>query len=158
MRTSKNNPDTHTSDTHSTDTHTPGDQAAGVRALRTVTRLVTGYLVVSVLTLVAAALLRNHHADVNAAVWIRGSIVAISSAVLLGCARASERGSRGAFRRLRILSLVMVLAIAAVVSLPGTFPVWMKLEQALCGLDLIAVSVLTGKGRWAFRSVDPAGC
>ncbi|GAB7183867.1 hypothetical protein ATKI12_3698 [Kitasatospora sp. Ki12] len=134
----------------STDTRTgpgPGPEAAGPlhgdtrRAFRTVRRFVLAYLGLSVLTLVAAFVLRDHHSLVTPAVWVRGTIVVISAAVTLLLTDRAARGSRGAFRRLRIVSAVMLAAIATIIVLPGVFPVWMKVEQGLCGLALLGVAV-----------------
>ncbi len=111
-------------------------------AFRSVKALVGCYAGVSVLALVAIVLLRNHTADVNSAVWTRGTIVVVSALVTFALTLRAERGSRRAYLRLRIISAVMVVAIAVIVSLPGTFPIWMKLEQGLCGLLLIGVVVL----------------
>ena len=36
----------------------------------------------------------------------------------------------------------MVVAIAVIIALPGTFPLWMKIEQGVCGLILIGVAVI----------------
>ncbi|MFI2186985.1 hypothetical protein [Streptomyces sioyaensis] len=111
-------------------------------AFRSTKLLVGCYLALSVLTLVAIYLLRSDAALVNDAVWIRGSIVVASASLMFGCALQSARGSRGAYRRLRIISGVMVAAIAAIIALPGAFPLWMKIEQGVCGLLLIGVLVI----------------
>lgn len=111
-------------------------------AFRGMKILVGGYLGISVATLVAIVLLRNHAAIVNSAVWIRGTIVVASALLTLSFAARAARGSRGAYRRLRIISAVMVLAIATIIALPGTFPVWMKMEQGVCGLLLIGVVIV----------------
>ncbi|MFE9119982.1 hypothetical protein [Streptomyces sp. NPDC007172] len=117
--------------------------------------LVGAYLGISVLTLAVIVLLRGDSADVNSAVWVRGTIVAVSALVTLLCAVRAARGSRSAYRRLRIISAVSVVAIAAVVALPGTFPAWLKAEQAACGLLLVAVvALVNGKH---VRSVFAAG-
>ncbi|MFF4183464.1 hypothetical protein ACFYZ9_09760 [Streptomyces sp. NPDC001691] len=111
-------------------------------AFRATKLLLGGYLGISVLTLVAIVLLRDDSADVNSAVWVRGTIVVVSALVTYGCAVRAARGSRSAYRRLRVISGVMVVAIAAIIALPGAFPVWMKAEQGLCGVLLIAVVAL----------------
>ncbi len=36
----------------------------------------------------------------------------------------------------------MLVAIAVIVALPGAFPVWLRVEQAVCGLLLAGVVVL----------------
>ncbi|MFJ6617765.1 hypothetical protein ACIQOW_09380 [Kitasatospora sp. NPDC091335] len=121
-----------------TDLHHPDTR----RAFRTVRRLVLAYLGLSVVTLVAAIALRDHHAVVNDAVLVRGTIVVASAALTLLLTGRAANGSRAAFRRLRILSAVMIVAITAIVALPGTFPVWMKAEQAVCGLALLGVAAV----------------
>ena len=111
-------------------------------ALRGAKRLVGAYAGVSVLTLAAIVLLRNHPSLVNSAVWIRGCAVVASSLLSFSFAVRAARGSRRALLRLRIVSGVMVVAIAAIITLPGTFPVWMKIDQGVCGVLLIGVFAL----------------
>ncbi|MGW2483946.1 hypothetical protein ACWCWQ_29415 [Streptomyces sp. NPDC001571] len=108
--------------------------------------LVGAYFGISVLTLAVIVLLRDDSAEVNSAVWVRATVVAVSALVTLLCAVRAARGSRAAYRRLRIISAVTVVAIAAVVALPGTFPAWLKAEQAVCGVFLLAVvALINGK-------------
>jgi hypothetical protein len=114
--------------------------------LRPVRLLVAGYLGISVLTLVAVVLLRNDAAVVNAAVWIRTTIVVASAAVMAALVARAARGSRRAYLRVRILSAVMVVAITVIIALPDPFPVWLKIEQGLCGLVLLGV-VVVANGR-----------
>jgi hypothetical protein len=110
-----------------------------VAAFRSVRRLAGAYVAISVLTLVAIVLMRHDAALVNPAVWIRASIVAASSMLMAAFVRAAARGSARAYLRLRLVSAIMVVAIVVIVSLPGTFPVWLKIEQGVCGLILIGV-------------------
>jgi chromate transport protein ChrA len=115
-------------------------------AFRTTRRLVGCYLGLSVLTLVATFLLRNHHSEVNSTVWIRGGIVAATAVLMFAFATRAAHGSRDGYRRVRIMSAIMVVAIAVIISLPGFIPVWMKIEQGACGLLLIGVvAVVNGK-------------
>ncbi|NDZ77326.1 hypothetical protein G3I19_02065 [Streptomyces sp. SID10853] len=115
-------------------------------AFRTTKLLATGYLAISVATLAVIALLRNNTSAVNDAVWTRGGFVVLSASVTCLCAARAARGSRGAYRRLRILSGVMVPVIALIIALPGTFPLWMKTDQGLCGLVLLGiVATVNGK-------------
>lgn len=116
------------------------------QAMRTVRLLVGTYLCISALTLVAIVLMRGHPNLVNAAVWTRGTIVVVTAVLMFSFAVRAARGSARAFLRLRIVSAVMVVAIAAIVSLPGTFPVWMKIEQGVCGAVLLGVvSLVNGR-------------
>jgi hypothetical protein len=111
-------------------------------ALRRIRLLVATYLGISVLTLVAVVLLRHRPGVVNDAVWIRGMIVVASALLTFAFTVRAARGSRRAFRRLRLISAIMMVAIAVIVALPGTFPVWMKLEQGVCGLLLLGVVLM----------------
>jgi hypothetical protein len=110
-----------------------------VAAFRGVRRLAGAYVAISVLTVVAIVLMRHNAAMVNPAVWIRGSIVAGSSMLMAAFVAGAARGSARAYLRLRLVSAIMVVAIAVIVSLPGTFPVWLKIEQGVCGAILIGV-------------------
>jgi hypothetical protein len=116
-------------------------------SFRGVKVLVGCYLGISVLTLVAVILLRDDPAIVNTAVWIRGTLVVASALLMFGFVVRAAGGSRRAFLRVRIISAVMVVAIVVIVSLPGTFPVWMKIEQAVCGLILLGVVLLVNGRR-----------
>ena len=116
--------------------------------LRTVTVLVGCYLALSVLTIVAAIVLRNDPTLVNTAVWIRGSIVAITAALMFWFALGARAGSASHYLRLRIVSAIMVAAILVIlIALPGDFPLWMRIEQATCGGILVAVVVIANGSR-----------
>ena len=109
---------------------------------RTIRRLLLAYLAVSAAALVAIVLMRNDAAEVNSAVWTRGIIVLVAAALMLLFATRAMHGSRRAYRRLRIVSIVTVVAIAAIIASPGPFPVWLKIEQGVCGLIMAGIAVL----------------
>lgn len=115
-------------------------------ALHRTALLTGGYLLLSALTLAAVVVLRDDSALVDDAVWVRSCAVLLSALVTFVCARRAARGSRPAFRRLRILSTAMTVAIVVILAVPGSFPLWMKLDQAACGL-LLAGVVLAVNGR-----------
>lgn len=127
----------HADETASEGTRHPGVQAAFGRAKP----LLGGFLAISVLTLVAIALLRNHPALVTGAVWTRGIIVTADGLLMLACAVYAARGSRQSYLRLRLLSAITVVAIVVIDALPGTFPLWMKIQQAVCGIVMLGVVV-----------------
>jgi hypothetical protein len=135
--------------------HADLNHPRSLRAFRGVKLLAGGYLGISVLTLVAVVLLRDHHSIVTSAVWVRGTIVVASAALTFALTFAAARGSRGAYRRLRLVSGAMVVAIVVIIALPGTFPLWMKIEQGVCGLILIGVALVVN-GRH-LRSVFATG-
>lgn len=127
----------------------------GRSALHRVTLLVGGYLALSLLTIGVVALLPDDPAIVNDTVWVRGDIVAASALLTLLFTLRAARGSRRAFLRLRIISAVMLVAVAVIVGLPGFLPLWMRVEQSVCGLLLLGVVVVVN-GRH-LRSVFAAG-
>ncbi|WP_405425827.1 hypothetical protein [Micromonospora sp. NBC_00617] len=111
--------------------------------LNTVVKLLAAFLVISVSTVVAVVLMRHDPALVTTAVWVRTPLVAASAAVLLVLSRRAAAGHRGSFRRLRIIAMVVLAAIVAVVAWPGAFPVWLRIEQAVCGVFMASVVVRT---------------
>src|SRR6201994_1203031 len=115
---------------------------------RAIKGLLLGYLGIGIAALVAVILLRNHPAEVNGAAWVRSIIVVGTALILLSAATLAGRGNRGAYWRLRIISIVTTVAIVAIVAVPGTFPVWLKAEQSVCGLLMLGV-VLLANGRRA---------
>jgi hypothetical protein len=117
-------------------------------ALRGVTILVAAYLGLSVLTIVGAFVFRDDPSIVNTAVWIRGSIVAVSAAIMLRFAIGAGRGDARHYLRLRLMSAGMVVAIIVILTaLPGDFPLWMRFEQAACGAILVVVVVIANRRR-----------
>jgi hypothetical protein len=124
-------------------------------AFRTVRVLIGGYVALSLMTLTAVVLLRNHHSVVTAPVWVRSCIVVASSLLMTAFAARAAQGSRRAFLRLRLMSAIMVVAIVVIIAIPGSFPAWLKIEQGICGLVLIGVvAVVNGKH---LRSAFAAG-
>ena len=115
----------------------PGTQ----KALGTVRHLVVTYLTISALTVVAIAIMRNNAAQVNPAVWTHGIIVAASAVLTYVFTVRASAGASRPYLRLRIISIVMPAAMVVIIALPGTFPLWMKIEQGVCGLLLIGVAV-----------------
>ncbi len=118
------------------------NQPRSQTAMRNVKLLVGCYLGLSVLTLVAIVLLRNNAAIVTPAVWVRGTIVVASALLTTFFAAQMARGSSGGYLRLRLASAIMLVAIVVIIALPGTFPLWMKIEQGVCGLLLLGVVVI----------------
>jgi small-conductance mechanosensitive channel len=130
-------------------------QPAGREPFRVIKGLLLGYLGIGIAALVAVVLLRNHPAEVNGPAWVRSIIVVATALILLSAATLAGRGSRGAFLRLRIISIVTTVAIVVIVALPGTFPVWLKIEQSVCGVLMLGVALLangrTARSRFADR-------
>jgi hypothetical protein len=120
--------------------------ATHTAAFRTVRTLVAGYLALSVLTVVAVVILRHHASIVTDAVWVRTIIVVGSAALMTTFAARAARGHGRSYLRLRLVSAIMLVAIAVIIAIPGDFPVWLKVEQGACGLLLLGVAlVVNGK-------------
>ena len=105
-----------------------------------------GYVALSVLTVVGIGVLSGRGDDPGDAVWTRAVIVVLSSLLTLRFTVRAARGGRRDYLRLRIASAVMLVAIVVIVSLPGAFPVWLRIEQGVCGLLLLGVAVLANGG------------
>ena len=105
--------------------------------------LVGSYLGISVLTLVAAILLRGNAAIAPIAVLVRGTIVVGNALINVLFAVRMARGSRAGFILLRLSSTIMVVAIAVIIAIPDDFPLWFKIEQGVCGLLLLGVVIVT---------------
>lgn len=111
--------------------------------LRTVRRLISVYLLIGVGALGAVVVLRHHKAEVNSAVWTRSVIVVVTALLLLTFATRAAQGSRGAYRRLRIISIITAVALGVIAALPGsTFPLWMRIEQGVACVVMLAAAVL----------------
>jgi hypothetical protein len=79
---------------------------------------------------------------VTTPVWVRGSIVLASALLTIVFTAQMARGSRTGYLRVRLVSAIMLVAIAVIIALPDPFPVWLKAEQGVCGLLLLGVVVL----------------
>ncbi|MGH3621522.1 MAG: hypothetical protein ACRDQ5_06995 [Sciscionella sp.] len=116
---------------------------------RRVRALFAAVLVLSVAALGVAAAVGS-----SAAVWIRDSIVIVIAAVLIVLAARAYRGSRRAYLRMLLMSGIAPVAIAVIIAVPNDgFPVWMKLEQSVVGIMLLAV--VTMLSRKTVRSAYP---
>jgi hypothetical protein len=123
--------------------------------LHTVRALLGLYAGVGAVALAAAALLGRGHPDqVDSEVWTRGVVVVVTGLLLAAFAGRAQAGSRAAYRRLRIVSVVTVGVIALIVALPG-LPLWMRADQTVAGLLMVAVAVLVHSRR--VRALFPAG-
>lgn len=74
----------------------------------------------------------------EAATWARLVGVVAVSGLYVWRAAALRRGSRGAYRRLIVICVVGVLGIVYLIA-GGRYPVWMRVEQVIQGLVLLAM-------------------
>lgn len=124
------------------------DRLAAVRpTLDTVRRLWWLCAAVSLIALaVAAVLAMVDPVEVNWVVWLRGSVVAAASLVFVVVTRAAARGSRRAFTRMRWISILAPIGIGLIIVSPDSgYPLWMKVEQGLIGILIVAIAVLLNR-------------
>jgi hypothetical protein len=74
----------------------------------------------------------------ESATWARLVGVILVSGLYVWRASALRRGSRGAYRRLIVICVVGVLGIVYLIA-GGQYPVWMRVEQVIQGLVLLAM-------------------
>lgn len=114
-------------------------------SLKRARSIVVLYALISLGTVGVIYALRNHRDLVTSAVWTRGVIVAATSLLMLSFASGALHGRARALLRLRIVSAVMVAVIAVIVALPGAFPIWLRAEQAVCGVLLLGVVAIVNR-------------
>ncbi len=116
-------------------------------ALRPVLVLLAGFLIVSTAMLAVLGTTTVNGGSVDTAVWIRCWFVLASAIVLNLAAVFAARGSRASWIRLRIISPLVVVAVIVIVSIPGFLPDWVRIEQVVCGLLVLPVSILVNLAR-----------
>jgi hypothetical protein len=96
-------------------------------------------------TLVFIWFVRTNPALVDVEVWTHAIIVFGFALLLVDSTRRAAHGSRSGYRRLRIVSVVIPLVSIVLIVIPGLFPTWMKIEQSVYALVLLAVAVLASR-------------
>lgn len=108
--------------------------------LRRVRALTGAYLAVSLAAVGALVLHRYDHLGGNASAWVHAVVIAATAVGSFSASVRAARGNRGAFIRLRVISVVVVVAVAVIVALPSSFPLWMKLSEAVGAMLMAAVA------------------
>jgi hypothetical protein len=122
-------------------TQQPDAVTARGQQFRPIKLLVLCYVALAVVGFGVTLGLRDDPQFVDTTVWVRNSTVLLTSVLMYGLAESAARGNRSAFKRLRIVSIVIPVAVIVLIAIPGAIPMWMKLQQALCGLVVAAVAV-----------------
>ena len=112
------------------------------RSLRRIRVLCVVYLAATVVTLGFLAWKNGDASLVTDEAWVHAIILLALAVVLVRVAKRAEAGSRRGYLRLRIVGLVVPLASLVEALIPGLFPTWMRIEQALYGVLLLAVAAL----------------
>jgi hypothetical protein len=73
--------------------------------------------------------------------------VLASAAVTYWLTVLASRGARGAYLRVRVISIVMPLAIIGVDLIPGVTTVWFAMMQATCALAIAAAAFIVNGSR-----------
>ncbi|MEU7855349.1 hypothetical protein [Nonomuraea sp. NPDC049141] len=98
-------------------------------------------LAVSVLALVVAAIIGG-----DWVVWVRGVAVAAAAAWLIALTGQAEKGRRAAYVRIRFIATIAPIGILLIVAVPSSgYPLWMRVEQGLVGVLLVAVATLVNR-------------
>ncbi|MFD1547171.1 hypothetical protein [Nonomuraea guangzhouensis] len=98
-------------------------------------------LAVSVLALVVAAIVGG-----DWVVWVRGVAVAAAAAWLIALTGQAEKGRRAAYVRIRFIATIAPIGILLIVAVPSSgYPLWMRVEQGLVGVLLVAVATLVNR-------------
>lgn len=106
-------------------------------------------LAVSVLALGVAAVVGG-----DWVVWVRGVAVAAAAAWLIALTGQAEKGRRAAYVRIRFIATIAPIGILLIVAVPSSgYPLWMRVEQGLVGVLLVAVATLVN--RRAVRQAYP---
>jgi hypothetical protein len=79
--------------------------------------------------------------------WVHAIIVAVFAVVLLLRTRAARSGSVGALRAVGLVSAALLLVNAVEASLPGMFPVWMRVEMIIIALMMAGNILLVVRDR-----------
>ncbi len=118
--------------------------AANLRAARILVACYLGLSLLAVVALVVLAVVAPALATVQA--WFRGVIIGGTAVLTFVIAGRAVAGRPRALLRLRIVVVVLLVAVVAVLCfLP--LPLWMVVEQAVCGALLLATAVLLFSGR-----------
>ncbi|HEY3748280.1 MAG TPA: hypothetical protein VGL80_03700 [Pseudonocardiaceae bacterium] len=78
------------------------------------------------------------HQALQTALWSRLVATVLVAALYIWRAYALRRGSRGAYLRLYYICVAGIIGIAYLI-LAGQYPVWMRVEQALQAVVLVAL-------------------
>jgi hypothetical protein len=101
-------------------------------ALTTVNLLNVGYLI----------LLHGDPRIVTDAAWGRSLILLIAGLALIFFTTGLGYGSYRSYLCVRVESIALLVSVVVMIAIPGLLPAWMKIEQAVCGVILLALVLL----------------
>lgn len=108
--------------------------------------LLATYLAATVATIGVLAARRADTAFASDEAWGHAVVVLAFAVLLVPAGSRAAAGSRGAYRRLLVVSVVIPLVSIVLVALPHLLPPWMRIEQAAYGVLLLTVACLAASG------------
>jgi hypothetical protein len=123
------------------------------RAFRAVRALLAVLFVISLASVLFAVIEQADSDLVNTVVWIRSIAVVAAAVLLYAFAAQAARGKGWAYRRLRLLSFIIPVGVVILIVAPGEYPLWLKIEQAVCGLVVLSIGLILSASH--MRSLFP---
>jgi CDP-diglyceride synthetase len=115
------------------------------REFSTIRAMCAIYLAATVVTLGFLAWKEGDRSLVTEDAWVHGVILLVFAVVLVRVATRAASGDRRAYLRLRIIGFVVPAASVVEALIPGLFPGWMRVEQLVYGVWLLAVVALASR-------------
>ena len=89
------------------------------------------------------------------ALWTKVFATVLVAALYIWRAYALRRGSRGAYRRLYWICIVGIVGVGYLIIAGAQYPVWMRVEQGLQALVLIALLIAVSRKEVRDRFAKP---
>ncbi|MFT4234646.1 MAG: hypothetical protein QM607_06580 [Microbacterium sp.] len=125
---------------------TVGPQAARAPRVRTTWMAILTLLALSLLlgtsTLVIAFVLWRGSTTEPFMVWVRGTVVLGLTAGLVYFVWRAMAGFWWAYSRMRLFVFIFPVVSLILVSIPGLYPTWMRVEQVAFAVLILAVGIL----------------
>jgi hypothetical protein len=115
-------------------------------SLRSAASLAGVHLLLSLAAIIVLILKRGDHAVATQDAWVHGIIVAGTAVLLLSFAIRALGGRAAAYRRLRVSSAVLTVALVVIAVIPGAFPVWMRALEGASAICLAAAVAIINSG------------
>ncbi len=109
--------------------------------------VVATYGVLSAVVLIAVAVLAITEHTATSFMWGRSAGVLASAAVTYWLTVVAARGVRGAYLRVRVITIIMPVVIVGVDLIPGACPPWFAMMQATCAIAVAAAAFVVNGSR-----------
>lgn len=115
------------------------------RAFGAVRKFVAAYGALSVAVLAVVVILSVNGGEVTSFMWGRTGGMFASAVVTYWLTVLAARGTRWAYTRVRIISVIVPIAIVAVDSIPGALPPWFVAMQIAGALTLVPTAFIVNR-------------